>query len=115
MQIQKLNPIGYQAKTEKGNTYKKSNMWTSAAVVLSAIGDVPCIISPKKAASLSLVGMMGDKIPERYRAAAIAAEAVLSIAIGIICGRFLDKNLSARRAAKADSAAAEADKTIAQG
>lgn len=114
MQIQKLNPIGYQAKTEKGNTYKKSNMWTSAAIALSAIGDVPCIISPKKASSLSIVGMIGDKIPEKYRSAAIVAEAILSLGIGIICGRALDKGLSKNRAAKAD-AAAEANKTIAQG
>lgn len=114
MQIQKLNPIGYQAKTEKGNTYKKSNMWTSAAVVLSAIGDVPSIISPKKASSLSIVGMMGDKIPGKYRSAAIIAEGILGIGIGILCGRALDKRLSANRAAKAD-AAAEANKTIAQG
>ena len=43
MKIQQLNPIGYQTKTDKGNTYKKSNLATTIGIVSAAAID----ISPK--------------------------------------------------------------------
>ena len=32
MNISKLHPVGYEAKTEQGNTYKKSNIYKTIAL-----------------------------------------------------------------------------------
>ena len=106
MQIQKLNPIGYNSKTEKGNVYKKSNMWTSTALAVELLSDIPCLINPNKKSQFSIVDQLdtlGVKIPQKYKKLVTTAGLIIGVGLAFVCGRYLDKLVNKNRISKADA------------
>ncbi len=112
MNISKINPIGYEAKTEKGNTYKKSSAAKSGMLVAAvALNTVPYIFKNNKYASLfsgrtlfeDLATTFNKTIPAKWK----TPLAVLGAAIDFIClyliGANIDNSINRKRAIEADN------------
>lgn len=105
MNISKFNPIGYEAKTAKGNTYKKSNLWKTTALASCAVVDTALTLSKSKYAqpfkAVTAAESMGIKNPKLV-ALIGAANVILDIVLFYTLGSYLDKKVSQNRAEKAD-------------
>lgn len=119
MNISKLNPVGYETKTEKGNTYEKSNIAKTACIALPVIGD---IFVPKNSAFLIGVkkgfkygaknfqytekelneAVSNMKLPGKLKSAVITAGLIIDTVIGLALGSFIDNKINKKRAEKAD-------------
>lgn len=121
MNISSLNPIGYEAQTQKGNTYKKSNAWTtglvSSAVVLETLPYVIKNPVAKMIANGFSIGQMMPSVAERtakmqlpakFKTSLVAAGIAISIVSDFIAGRMIDKIINNKRAKAADKAAESA-------
>jgi len=117
MNIQRINPLGYEAKTDKGNTYRKTNAMTTTFVVSGIISEAaPYIIKTKNPLAKTLIETLsiGKSMPEivetfakmKLPSAAKAGIAILGTAIAIgtqyAFGRWIDNNTNKKRAEKAD-------------
>ncbi len=111
MNIAKLNPIGYQTKTEKGNTYKKSNLGTSIGLVggvaLTAAAETT---KNPKLEGLTVKGLIKSiapkaKILENQKAmkAITAASIVADGLFWAWTGNEADKIINKKRVEKANS------------
>lgn len=116
MEISKLNPIGYSAKTENGNTYKKSNIATTALVgTMAAIDASPYIFKNNRVAQLlssneafkDIAKLFKIDIPKKLQAPLAAAGIGLDLICGYLIGRSIDKLINQKRMAKADAQAIE--------
>lgn len=114
MNISKLNPIGYNAKTEQGNTYKKSNIAKTVTLgTFIAIDASPYIYKNNIVAKVfssqevlkTFTELFKIKIPKKLQAPLTA----LSIGFDIICGYFIGKSIDnlidQKRITKADAEA----------
>lgn len=119
MNIQKLNPIGYETKTEKGNTYKKSNIGATVGLVtMATVNAVPYIfknnakvqtINQFFTMAAGLKSFFPKASPKMVKGFTIAGIA-LDLVFGLVTGQWIDKKINAKRAAKADDAAETAKK-----
>jgi len=115
MNVQKLNIIGYEAKTDKGNTYKKTNLGTTLSVAAYTAIDTAAYL--KKGNIVSQMLSMGEGLLKFFpNATPKAAKGIRAIGIAIdlvfayITGRWIDNSINKKRAAKADEAAEAAAK-----
>ena len=118
MKVSMLNPLGYEAQTEKGNKYKKSNGWKTLAVTTAIIDGAAAVVVPKLSKNSlvkSVFAMTGPqydlsclenwfrfKTPKKFVKPVVAAIWALNTAICISGGILLDNILSKKRAQKAD-------------
>ncbi len=112
MNIQKLNPIGYEAKTENGNTYKRSNIGKFCSVAAFAAMDASPYIFKKSLTAKFIAGgdwvtwlaeMCKIKIPEKYKGFLTACGIAIDLAIAYCGGKMIDESINRKRIAKADS------------
>lgn len=123
MNIQKLNPIGYQTQTKNGNDYKKSNSATTAMLVTAAaIDTAPHIFKNNKIIQtmksfLSFEDLFSETIPALFKKKAPAKMIKPLKAAGIAfdlwfaysIGKWIDDKINAKRAQKADEKAQAVD------
>ncbi|MBR1424018.1 hypothetical protein IJ579_00470 [bacterium] len=116
MNIAKFNPIGYESKTDKGNTYKKSNLFKSLAIVEAGTAmTAPKLIKNERALQIiqmflpnpkliveQLELMFGEKLPTKYKSVLIPAMWIFDIGGTILGGLFVDSRINKKRAKKAD-------------
>ncbi len=118
MNIAALNPFGYEAKTKNGNTYKKTNNWTTGLIAASIVTEtMPYVLKNPKAkliaSSFSISKMMPDivaissglKMTPKLKAVAIGFGLLITFAGDVISGRLMDKVINKKRAEKADKQA----------
>lgn len=105
MNISKLNPIGYESKTAKGNTYKKSNIGKTACLLGVAALDTSLTLSKNPALTplrLSAIakelGIQNPKAKTALAVAGLAVDAILAYTLGF----FIDTAINNKRAIKAD-------------
>lgn len=120
MNVAKLNPVGYKATTEKGNSYKKSNIGATAGLATMALANaVPLISKSSKAKLFAELFTLTEGLPSLFKVAPKfvkplkAVGLALDLAFGIVMGRYIDKSINKKRAAKAD-AQAEAIQAMAE-
>ncbi|MBR1460497.1 hypothetical protein IJ596_02540, partial [bacterium] len=105
MNIAKLNPIGYEVQTDKGNKYKRSNIWKSVAAATIAL-DVFSMSASKKIKNPIAKGIMDNlgsksfletiedlfkiKTPTKYYKPILAAVFVLSSVVEYWAGIIMD-------------------------
>lgn len=112
MNISKINPLGYEDKTEKGNTYKKSNIGKYASVAAYAVMDASPYIFKKSQAAKFISGgdwiswitdMFKIKINPKYKGILKAADIAVDLLIAFAGGKMIDEYINRKRIAKADS------------
>lgn len=112
MNIQKLNPIGYEAKTSKGNPYKKSNIGKYGTVAAFAAMDAsPYIFKNSSTAKFiaggdwltSLAGLLKIKVPDKYKGILTGLGIAIDLAIAYGFGNMIDESINRKRIAKADA------------
>ena len=105
MNISKLNPIGYEAKTAKGNTYKKSNLWKTTALASCAVVDTALTLSKNKYTkpfkASNVAENLGIKNPKLVTLIGLAS-IILDVIVFYTLGSFLDDKVNQQRAQKAD-------------
>lgn len=114
MNVTKLNPVGYDAKTEKGNPYKKSNTWAYAlAVPTIALEASPYVFKNNRWLSLFTFGKSFSgyltTLPKKLK---LPVELLLSTAAVGLNGYFghqIDENGDKKRAQKADGTTQSVD------
>ena len=112
MRIETLNPIGYQAKTEKGNTYQKSNIATSIGLVSAAAIDlspkiwknniVAKLLSTANDTLFDLLKTFNKNISPKLKTPLNIFGYVIDIAFAYGIGRYIDNKINTNRAQKAD-------------
>ncbi len=112
MNVAKLNPVGYQTTTEKGNPYKKSNIGATAGLATMALANaVPLISKSSKAKLFGELFTLTEGLPSLFKVAPKfvkplkAVGLALDLAFGVVMGRYIDKSINKKRAAKADAQA----------
>jgi len=115
MNISKLNPIGYESKTEQGNTYKKSNLGKSGMITVAAVSNgLPVIFKNNPIArsftSKALVEDMAKtlfnkEIPAKLKTPLAVAATIFDVIMWISVGIGIDKSINKKRAANADAEA----------
>ena len=105
MNISKFNPIGYEAKTAKGNTYKKSNLWKTTSLATCAVVDTALTFSKSKLIqennTVNIANKLGIKNPKLV-SLFTAGSLLLEVLTYYLLGAFLDKKVNKQRAEKAD-------------
>lgn len=105
MNISKLNPIGYEAKTAKGNTYKKSNIAKTTALAtgigLTALTNMSTNPIVKAFSTKSLLKDIGVKNP-KIMAALVIGATIVDIVCYYLFGSWIDKYINSKRETKAD-------------
>lgn len=118
MNISKLNPVGYEAKTDKGNTYNKSNAAkTGMLVTAAAIDASPYIFKNNPVVKMfstkylikDLASAFNKKIPQKWEAPLTALGIGLDLIFFYLMGASIDKSTNKKRAEKADKAAQTVD------
>lgn len=114
MNVSKISPMGYEAKTEKGNTYRKSNTWTYVLTVPTIALEASAYLAPNSLWAKSLAlgkGMSGylSKVPNKLKLPVELLLSAAAIAMNFAVGRSIDKNSDKKRAEKADAAAQAVD------
>ncbi len=119
MNVSKLSPLGYEAKTEKGNTYKKSNTWAYALTVPTiALEASPYVFKNSLWASALSLGKSFSgylaSVPKKLKLPVEMLLSAAAIGMNFYFGHQIDKNNDKKRAQKADTAAEEASKVNSQ-
>ncbi|MDE6139255.1 MAG: hypothetical protein K2F57_07270 [Candidatus Gastranaerophilales bacterium] len=118
MNITKLNPIGYEAKTEQGNTYKKSNAYKTGALTTAVAFNVAPYCFPKSQIAKAftteylikdLAKTFKKTIPDKLKTPISVLAIALDLAFLYTMGASLDKSLNKKRAAAANEAAKAID------
>lgn len=118
MNISKLNPIGYETKTEKGNTYKKSNKAKTGFIAgVALLNTAPLLLKKNttsrriaeaftsKEAILGLAELFKIKISPKMIIPLTAAGIALDLVFGYCIGQSIDNSINNKRIAKADQLA----------
>lgn len=105
MQIQKLG--SYNAQTEQGNTYKKTNSWKTGLFLSSALVDTLALAAPKNPIAkefLTTTNLKDLKIKfnPKYAKAINVVGAIVDIAAFTGIGAAIDRHINKSRALKAD-------------
>ena len=109
MNIAKLNPVGYQSKTNNGNVYQKSNIAKTSALI-TGIGLSVLTHTSKKPIlkAFSTKSLLQDIFKElnikktKINPVFLASAILLDIAGFFIIGSYIDKQINKKRAEKAD-------------
>ncbi len=112
MKIQQLNPIGYQTKTDKGNTYKKSNLATTIGIVSAAAIDISPkiwknnifarILSTANDTLFDLLKTFNKNISPKLKTPLNILGYAIDIGFAYGLGRYIDNIINSKRAQKAD-------------
>ncbi len=117
MNIAKLNPVGYEVQTEKGNKYKHSNAWKSVAVAAIALDAASIAMAPKikNLVYKEILGSLGSKFvletiegifkfktPNKFYKPVLAATFVLGSAFQWFTSVIMDNLTNNTRRMKAD-------------
>lgn len=111
MNISKLNPIGYEAKTDKGNTYKKSNIATTVLVLGSVALDTAVYTGKagKFAKMFTLANIFDDiikpvhkNISPKLKTPINALGVAIDMLFALWIGQAIDKSINKKRMEKAD-------------
>ncbi len=114
MNISRLNPIGYEAKTEKGNTYKKSNAAKTGLLAGAVLINAATYAFPKNRISkMFTTGALVKEIAKMCKKTGPVKFNTLLEVLGVagdlvfwyISGAMWDKSINKQRAAKADELA----------
>ncbi|MBD5403298.1 hypothetical protein HDR58_10960 [bacterium] len=111
MNVSKLNPIGYKAQTENGNSYNKSNLGKTGGTILMATASIMLSKSNNQAlkaftsAALieSIENLAKVKLPAKIKPFVIAASIALDALGGLWIGHEIDKYVNKKRVQKADA------------
>ena len=103
MNITKFNPIGYNAQTSDGKTYKKSNIGKSAA--LAGIACVDIFLNNSKYGKQFRLEHILKKdlninIPKKYSTPLNIFDIALDLACAYGIGAWIDKQINKRRVNK---------------
>ena len=103
MNIQKLNPIGYEATTPDGKKYKKSNLGKTIVVAGSLAIDT-FGANTKYLKQLTLVNCLrqdlGINVPNKYAKAVNIGGTVLDALLWLGVGSWIDKKINDNRISK---------------
>ncbi len=112
MKIERFNPIGYQAKTEKGNTYKKSNIATTIGLVSAAAIDispkiwknniVARILSTANDTLFDLLKTFNKNVSPKLKTPLNILGYAIDLGFAYGIGRYIDNTINLKRAQKAD-------------
>lgn len=112
MNISRLNPIGYETKTEQGNTYKKSNIGTTSMLATFAAIDASSYIwkdnkvakylSSEQLLSKDLIQILKIKPTKTVKTLLSIAGIALDLSCGVWLGNIIDKKINKKRAEAAD-------------
>lgn len=105
MQIQKLG--SYNAQTEQGNTYKKTNSWKTGLFLSSAIVDTLALVAPKNPIAKEFLTTtnlktMKIKFNPKYAKAINITGAIVDVFLITGIGAMIDKHINKKRAQNAD-------------
>lgn len=105
MNVSKLNPIGYTAKTPDGQEYKKSNIGKTVLIAAFAAVDIFAASSKHpiaKAFSLEncLKNDLNLNVPKKYMPWVKALGYVSDLLIGLGIGAWIDKKINENRLEK---------------
>lgn len=105
MNVSKLNPIGYTAKTPDGQEYKKSNIGKTAIIASTIAADIFIGTSKSplaKACSLEscLKNDLNLNVPKKYMPWLKAASFAMDLLVGIGIGSWIDKKTNEKRLEK---------------
>ena len=108
MEINQLNPLGYQVKADNGKTYTKSNICKYALTAGTACLYLPQIrkSSVGKFLVLDLYEALHKSFPklgEGWRKPINAANGLFNLLFGFAVGKWLDDKISDNRAQKIDT------------
>lgn len=114
MQISHLNPIGYEARTDNGNKYKKTNLAKTVSIASFVGFDALPYIFPKKMGALKLfstqgvlatLGTFAKLDVKKYAPFIVAAGFALDTVFGYFIGKSTDDAKNKANAQKADEQA----------
>jgi len=114
MNISRINPIGYQAKTEKGNTYQKSNIGKTALIATAGLIDAsPLLFKNNSFAQLfstkeaikGIADLFKVKIPPKMVTPLAVIGVAFDLAVGYCLGKGIDDFINVKRMERADKAA----------
>ena len=105
MQIQKLGT--YNAQTEKGNTYKKTNTWKTSFVLGSVVTSGLAFVKPKNVIFKEFLTTnnlkdLKIKFNPKYSKAINIAGAIVDAAVMLGIGAYIDRSINKKRAENAD-------------
>ena len=115
MNISKISPFGYEAKSKNGNSYKATNANTSTLLAYTLVTASAPYIVPKLTKNTKAINIanafssvrMFTKTAEKFAKIELPPKAKsilfgLGIVIDLLIGRTLDHCANKKRAAKAD-------------
>lgn len=108
MDISKINPLGYQVKTENGQTYKKSNICKYALTA-----GVACLYLPQVRKSsvgkflvIDLYEALHKSFPKLgkgWKYPINITDGIFNLVFGFAVGKWLDDKIDAKRLKKLDT------------
>lgn len=115
MNISRLNPIGYESKTEQGNKYKKSNLGTSSMIAAFAAIDasgyiwkdnkVAKYLSSEQLLTKDLMQIFKIKPTKNVKTLLSIAGIAIDLSCGVWLGNIIDKKINKKRAEAVDKLA----------
>ncbi len=122
MNISKLSPFGYDAKSKNGNSYKATNANTSTLLAYTLATTSAPYIVPKLTKNTKAIGLANAfssvqmftktaekfakiELPPKAKSILVGLGIANAVVIDLLIGRTLDHCANKKRAAKADSIA----------
>jgi hypothetical protein len=119
MQVSKINSVAFQARTDKGNEYKKSNVGKIALVTsMAALDALPYVSKIKKLSNVSILQKasqklsflsMGEALKDFFPKVTgnklklmVAAGLLFDAVFAFTTGKIIDDAINKKRADKAD-------------
>lgn len=111
MNISKLHPVGYEAKTEQGNTYKKSNIYKTIALSsATALNILPYCLPNKKFVNIfstsAFVDDLANSLNKKFSPLLEKTLKVTMVGLDYLAfyllGNLSDNKLNQKRALEAD-------------
>lgn len=111
MNISKINPVGYETKTENGNTYKHSNIFKTAGLAGAAAINIAAethknnlflALMSSSSAFRTLEKEYKITVPKALQPVVVAAGFLLDLTFGYVAGKWIDNAINKKRAQKAD-------------
>lgn len=103
LNINHFNPIGYSVQTQDGQTYKKSNIGKSAAIIGTAALDI-FLSNSKYKNQFSLKNVLKNNLkinlPNKYEKPVEILGFVVDLGVAYGIGSWIDKQINKRRLAQ---------------